>query len=485
MSLITLKTEKFITEKMSELNVPGIAVSVVKDGAVVYQKGFGFRDMENKLPVDSATVFPLASTTKAMTAVCTAILKDENKLDFDTPVIKYLPEFRMYDEYATMNVTLRDMLSHNTGMPRHDFAWFGSNRTTAQFVESIRYLMPNKPFRTLYEYNNLMFATAGFLIERVSGKTWQEFIKERLFQPLGMNDTTTTIAGIEASPNKAFPYREKKDGKLEKIPYRNFDGMGACGTGNSSAADMAKWVIMNLGGGKYNGRQIVSEASLKEIHTPVTVVKPPLPPMPEIPIITYAFGWNAVPYRGRFALTHTGGIDGISAFVGMIPEENLGVVVLTNSDGQIMNTAAGYVIFDEALGVPFFDWASRLKERSDKLSENSLNEMNLKAAALRRSGAKPSHDLPEFAGIYEHKGYGAIEIKYDGETGLTACFNGITLKLAGANNNLFEAWLDDDGKDPQLLLVSFGLNLKGDIKDLSVNIEPALGDNFTVFERKP
>ncbi|MCL2008093.1 MAG: serine hydrolase [Treponema sp.] len=482
MSIVTERTEKFINEKMAELNVPGIAVGVVKDGALVYQKGFGFRDVENKLPVEPATVYPLASTTKAMTAVCAAILKDEKKLDFRTPIINYIPEFRMFDDYATKNLCLRDMFSHNSGLPRHDFAWYGVNGTLAEFVEKIRYLKPNKPFRTLFEYNNFMFATAGYVIEKVSGKTWHEFIKERLFTPLGMKDSSTTIAGIEATANKAFPYKENKDGSLEKMPFRNFDGMGGAGTGNSSVVDMSKWLIMNLSGGKFEGKQIVAEATLKELHTPVTVSIPPLPPMPEIPISTYGYGWNAIPFRGKFAQVHTGGIDGISTFVGMMPGENLGVVVLTNSGGQVMNTAIGYVIFDEVMGLPFFDWATRIKERNDKLNEG-INEMNNKVIAIRKPDSKPTHELKNYAGTYEHKGYGKVTVTYDSEKGLIAAYNEFSLKLVCNNYNVFEAWVGEDEKYPRLLLVSFDLDLKGDIKSLSLSIEPGMGEELTVFEK--
>ncbi|MCL2564691.1 MAG: serine hydrolase [Defluviitaleaceae bacterium] len=483
------KLNNYITEKMDEFCVPSISIAVVYGEEVVYNKCFGYKDLEKQLPPDENTVYAIASLSKAMTAACAGILVDEGKLSWDEPVITYLPEFRMYDEFATKSVTLRDMLSHNTGLPRHDMSWYGDGSlSTKDIVERIAYLKPNKSPRSLYEYNNFMFAAAGYVIERVSGQSWGDFIKERIFMPLGMDQSTTVIEGLSGASNKALPYKGGTvftEGK--SVPeavlkdYLNFDGMAACGTVNSTIKDMAKWASMNLMKGEYKGKRVISEKNLNEIHTPHTVKRGD-ELIPEIPVLCYGLGWNTRVYRGRFNLAHAGGIDGFSTHLSLLPNENIGIVILTNRSGTAAHFAVANTIKDHILGLPEKDWMGYLKGTEDKgIAEIMKDNEAIIAARGNNKNAPHSKKLEEYVGVYENKGYGKAGISLVNDK-LLLSYNGFDKELTHNNYDTFDFDLSDDYIENRVI-ARFVLDKKGNVSEFHVDFEKAMKGELIQFNK--
>src|SRR5215467_4363689 len=323
--------DELASQAMKEWKVPGVAVAVVQDGKVVYAKGYGYRDLEQKLPVTTGTLFPIGSITKSFTALTFAILKDEGKVDWDKPVRNYLPEFQMNDPVASEEATPRDLFSHRTGLPRHDLVWYSSDFSREDMVGRLHELKPNKTFRGGYQYNNLTIMTMGYLEGKVSGLGWEGSIRQKIFNPLGMAHSDLSVDEIEKVDDHALPYELKKD-VVTKVPIHKIDAIGPAGSINSSVDDMSRYLAFQLGDGKYEGKQIVTESDLREMHSPQTAIPDPPPAfnMPGLGHISYGLAWVVTSYRGHNLVWHNGGIDGFYALLSMLPDDHMGVVVLTN-----------------------------------------------------------------------------------------------------------------------------------------------------------
>ena len=484
MNLDLSKLEHSVAEKMAECCVPSMAITAVRGDEAIYTKCFGYKDLENELPPDENTVYAIASLTKAMTATCVGMLVDEGKLSWDVPIVHYLPEFRMYDEFAGQNMTLRDMLSHNTGLPRHDLIWYSKEgcSSTKELVEGIRYLKPNKSFRSLYEYNNLMFTTAGYVIERLTGISWADFIKERLFKPLGMNSSSTVIEGLSKALNKALPYKPGKDFPHNKpvlTEYLDFNGMAACGTVNSTINDMAKWAAMNLKKGTYKDKTIISEKTLKEIHTPHTVQRLSAP-IEEVPINCYGLGWGTRVYRGHYNITHSGGIDGFSTYISLLPYNDIGIVILTNMDNAFVHFAVANTFKDYILGLPEKDWLAHMKAERGKLLAEA-DKKNKAIIAARKPDTSPSKKLEDYVGLYKHKAYGKISVTLKGGK-LHLSYQGLACDLTHNNYDTFDTDLLGD-YIKTLILVRFTLDNEGNVSELHAELEVAMNGEFIVFNK--
>lgn len=260
----------FVEQVMKDWHVPGLAVAIVKDGQVVYAKGFGYRDVKKELKVTPDTLFAIGSCSKAFTATALAILAGEGKLDWDKSVRDYLPDFRLHDAYATAQLRPRDLVTHQSGLPRHDLIWYGSPLSRKELFDRLHHLEPSKPLHAKYQYNNLMFMTAGVLIERISGSTWEEFVRRRILDPLGMKTSTFSVNDSQKTSNFSLPYQEQK-GEVKEIPFRNIDAIGPAGSINSSVNEMTRWLLVQLGKGKFEGRQVIPEKNLGEVHAPQIV----------------------------------------------------------------------------------------------------------------------------------------------------------------------------------------------------------------------
>ncbi len=336
--------DEYIEGLMIEFQVPGLSLAVVKDGEIIVAKGYGLREIGKSDQVDENTLFGIASISKSTVAVSLAMLVDEGKLNWDDPVIKYLPGFRMYDPWVTREITIRDLLIHRSGLSviSGGTLWYGSDYTREEIINRIHFLKPVSSFRDKYAYQNIMYLVAGQVIEVVSGKTWDEFVEERIFEPLNMVSSNTSLAELEKTNNAAKTYI-LSDGELTKIAYRNHDNIGPAASINSSAMDMAKYMLLFLNKGIGENSQLVSEAQMKEIFAPQMVL-----PIYNYPAgmefanpsyKAYGLGWFLKDYRGNKVVYHSGGVDGFRGLVTMIPEKNLGIVVLTNQEERRIYTA--------------------------------------------------------------------------------------------------------------------------------------------------
>jgi len=393
-----------------EWNVPGIAVAIVKDDKVVFAKGYGVREMGKTEKVDENTLFAIASNSKAFTTASLAILVDEKKLNWDDKVMNYLPEFQLYNPYVTSELTIRDLVSHRSGLDTFsgDLLWYETNYNSDEILRRVRFLKPKSSFRSQFGYQNLMFIAAGRIVEKVSGKTWSQFVTERILTPLGMSRTTTSVKNLK--DNFSMPHNES-GGALRVLHSGNVGGASAAAGLNSSAADVAKWLRLQLGRGKFEGKQIFSEQQsgvMWSAHTILGVNPFPAKDAPTRLFSAVGLGWFLNDYRGRKVVSHGGGLDGMISQTAMMPEENLGLVVLTNSETGV-NTILQNKIFDVFLDAPKRDWSAERLERA-KQNKAKAEEEDTKLVASRTADTIPSLLIKNYAGNYTDQLYGDATI---------------------------------------------------------------------------
>ena len=421
----------FIDSTMKSWNVPGLAMAIVKDGEVIFSEGFGYRNVESKLPVTPNTLFAIGSSSKAFTAASLGILVDDGKIDWDKPVRDYLPTFKLHDNFASERMTPRDLVTHRSGLPRHDLMWYGSAFTRKEMVDRLQYLEPSKDFRTTYQYQNLMYLTAGYLVEQVSGMSWEDFVRTRIFTPLGMSASNFSVIESQKADDFALPYAEEKE-SIKLIPFRNIDAIGPAGSINSNLTDMVKWVKLNLNKGKAPATepvevpapQIISEVMLTQQHTPYMMISEPIKYI-EVSHTNYGLGWFISQYRGHKRVSHGGNIDGFSALVSLMPQDNFGIVVLTNRNGNPMPNIAAARATDLLLQLEPVDWHARIKAEVAKAKEAEKQKSEAEAAE-RKPNTKTSHALADFAGEFEHPGYGVVTVKLEGKA-LKSRFNSFNM----------------------------------------------------------
>ena len=344
-----------LTGLMEQWNVPGCAIAVIKDGNVILCQGYGFRDIDKKLPVDEKTIFAIGSTSKAFTAITIAQLVDQGFIDWDMPVIEYMPEFELWDQAAGQHITVKDLLSHRSGLPRHDAVWYGATLNRRELIRALKHLQPSTDFRSTFQYQNLMFTAAGYLVECVVGKTWESFTQQHILDPLGMGNTNFSVQSFSSNENAAKPYT-LADGSPKETSYRNIDTIAPAGGINSNLKDLLKWIGIHINRGRYGENQLVSEKNLQMTHTPTTFISSSfgrlLQSFQEIGEESYALGWFAHTYRGVKLLRHGGHIDGFSTQISFMPEINAGVIVLTNIGGSSFMYLPTFLVYDLLLEKP-------------------------------------------------------------------------------------------------------------------------------------
>jgi len=407
--------DALILEQMADWQVPGIAVGIVKDGKIIYQKGLGTRAAGKKAPISENTLFPIGSATKAFTALAAAILADEGRLDWDTPVKQYLPDFKMFDSFARERLTVRDMLCHRSGLPRHEFMWYRAKLTRKEIVEHIGALEPNKEMRTTWQYNNEMYAAVGYLIEVISGLSWEAFVRKRIFEPLGMNRSNFSVETLKLAEDVSFPYAQAGDG-VQQIDYCNLDVIGPAGSINSCLSDMLRWLMLHLNHGSIDGKQLVSRENIRQLHEPHIFCQPFAWRFDEIQASSYGLGWFTDIFRGKKMVSHGGNIDGFSALVGFLPDENVGLVILSNLNNNFLNYPLMYTVFDRALGVEGTNWFAKEKKEFTHFMELMTEAMKQQSAG--DSGEKEllsADELRKYAGTYHSAGYGTVQVSVDGD----------------------------------------------------------------------
>lgn len=413
--MAVLQEIKSLLERAArEMGTPSVSIGIIQDGKATFAST-GVRDIKTKLAPDKDTVYAIGSASKAFTAAAIAMLADEGKIDFETPVRAYIPGFEMYDSYVTENLTVGDTLCHRCGLPRHEFMWYLNlaEYSLKDHVDRLKYLKPNKTFRTDMQYQNHMFMLAGYLIEKVSGQTWAQFVSERIFKPLGMADSSCDEAGYFSHENRATPYYISKQGETIELPFKNIDKIGPAGSINSTAADMMKWLQFNLDKGKISDTQLISEKNLTKCHTPQMIVNGErVSKFEEIKFQNYGYGWFVEAYKGVPTMQHGGSIDGFLAGATFIPSINTGIMILTNHDNAVTPTAVRYGLYDILLDLERSDWVGRIKAEQSRvnIAGQTLEDVPM---TLELIDAAPTHEIGEYAGIYEHPAYGVYDIKCD------------------------------------------------------------------------
>lgn len=461
-----------VVQALADFNVPGLVLAVVTDDQVVYADGFGYRDMENKLPMDADTLFAIGSTTKAMTTTVLAMQAEEDLLDWDEPVIRHLPGFDLEDSALAGRVTPRDLVTHRTGMPRHDLVWY--NNTTlkrAQLVDRLPHLPLTADLRQTFQYNNLMYATAGYLSGRLEFTTWEAVMRRRLFGPLNMTRSNFSVETSQQDANHALPYRENEDDQLERIPFRNIDLVGPAGSVNSSVREMANWLRLNLAGGTFEGKTLIKESSLADLHTP-HMTSGNAPPFEEAGIsqIAYGMGWSIETYRGVRRIRHNGGIDGFITTVMFFPDHDLGIVA-ANNRGSGLSMLVGQLAADRVLDLEPIDWTGQALARQKEQEAATDADETEEVQALE--GTQPSRSLEAYVGSYQHPGYGDLEVELVGGT-LTWTFNGIATPLEHWHYDVWNG--SEEAEDPTFegRKVQFRGNVDGHIAEVVVVMEAAV-----------
>jgi CubicO group peptidase (beta-lactamase class C family) len=410
--------DKYVAHAARDWKVPGLAIAVVKDDSLVFAKGYGVLEIGKPAPATEHTRFAIGSTTKAMTVASLAMLVDEGKLKWDDHVIDYLPDFQLYDAYATRELTVRDLLTHRTGLPSTDLLWaFPENQYTPhEMMRRLRYVRPNSSFRSQWDYQNNMYGVAGALVAQLSGMPWETFIQTRIFAPLGMTESIPLVSGIAGKPNVAKPHGDVHD-TVRVIPLRSTDAIAPAGSVWSSVSDMSKWMRFMLDSGRIGNRRLIQPATFREIVAPQ--IRAPMAQYPALVLaqphfFSYALGWFVQDFHGETVWMHTGSIDGMCAIIGLLPERHVGVYVLANLDHAELRHALMYKVFDmyrAQTRAPARDWSADLKALFD-----SAHAARRVAAAADTSGktkagsAPPSLPLQQYAGSYVDSTYGSIQV---------------------------------------------------------------------------
>jgi CubicO group peptidase (beta-lactamase class C family) len=473
-----------IVKALHDFDVPGLALAVVKDDKVILARGYGVRKLGEKDAVTEQTLFAIGSCSKAFTAAALGLLVDEGKLKWDDPAAKYLPALQLFDPYVSRELTVRDLLCHRSGLERFDLLWYGSALTRDEVLQKMRLAKPSTSFRSKFGYQNIMFLAAGQIVPSATGKSWDEFVRQRLFTPLGMKASNTSVTALSRYDDVAAPH-EKVEDKLEPVPWRNIDNIAPAGSINSSVADMTNWVRLHLNDGKVGKETLLTSAVVEEMRTPQTVI-PLAGPTAKLyagaHFFNYGLGWFLYDYRGKKAVEHGGNIDGMSALVSMLPEEKLGLVVLTNRGGTPLPGAVKNRVFDAFLKAPAKDWFAEVLELV-KTREKQAKEVEQKEEKERVKDTKPTLPPEKYAGTYHDDLYGDVRVKReDGKLVLYAAGTGDLSDLEHWHFDTFRA-RPRDRRGPALTLVTWALNHRGKVESLKV-WSPGGGDGLT-FKRVP
>lgn len=399
--------DRWVQQGMQDWQIPGLAVAVVKDGQILYAKGFGEKKLGEGEAVDEHTLFGIASVSKNITAAALAMLVDEGKLSWDDKIVDIIPWFALQDPWVTSQVTVRDALTHRVGLGRMigNRLQFMSGSTRDELIWQLRYMDFEQPFRTSYVYSNMMYSVAGQVIEYVSGKTWDEFLMDRIFKPLGMQSNTSITAFTEQS-NAAWPHQYIESGVVP-IARRNWDNAGPAGGINASVTDVAKWMILQLGEpGVYEGERFISAQQMAEIHKPQTVRATSNPYGSQQ---TYGLGWNILDYQNRRVLTHGGATDGFNTAAYLMPEQNLGVIVVGNSFNQL-GDAIAYTVMDSFLGVSGNDWFKSYFDGYNRSFQNATR-IREEIHAARKLNTTPTLAESAYIGKYFTSAYNTVEVR--------------------------------------------------------------------------
>lgn len=401
----------YVQRALISSKIPGVSVAIVKNGKVVLMKGYGVKELGGNDAVDENTLFMIGSNTKAFSATALAILDAEKKISLDDKVQKWLPQFKLYDPYVTKEVMVRDLLSHRLGFEtfQGDFMYFDSDLTTEQVIEKFGKVKPMYGFRSKWGYTNAAFAVSGEVLKKAAEKTWAEYLKEKIFTPLGMDRTLALSTEMFTATNKAAAHTVV-DGKLIKIPYGNIDNMAPAGSISSSAKDLTRWVLAQLGNGSIDGKSVIPAAAINQTRFPHSIMGNGQFLYNRGHFQLYGLGWMLEEYSGRKIVSHTGGVNGFVTSVTLLPEEKLGIIVLTNTDQNSFYEALKWEIMDAYLGNTYRNYSKAyngFQEAQEKREAAQIRKYR-DTVALKNKTELP---LASYTGKYTHEVYGGMEIK--------------------------------------------------------------------------
>jgi CubicO group peptidase (beta-lactamase class C family) len=459
--------ERFVVDQLAAWEVPGCAVAAVRGGRVELVDGWGLRDREAGLPVTQDTLFAIGSVTKAFTATTVGALVDEGLLEWDRPLQDYVPGVRLHDPNASDRLTIVDLLSHRSGLPRHDLTWAGQpGRSRAEIVRSLRFLPLSADLRQEFQYCNLGYLVAGHVVEALSGVPWEDFVRGRLLSPLGMRRSNLSVDEMLADADHAAAYT-RRDGVIVPVPQRPLPAMAPAGAINSSAADMARWLLAQLAGQQLDGVTVMSPATAKRQLTP-HMLMPGSEEMPGLTQYAYGLGWAIGRYRDHKIAMHAGGIDGFQTHCMLLPDDGIGVAVLTNTSASLMHLVVACRVLDELLGTEPLDVFSFLKPRFDAVMTGSREA---KAARRVVPGAPSARPLSAYASEYVHPGYGTLTITLNGDA-LKPSLGTMDLTLAHRHYETFDLEWHEMGDQPMVFPLTFLSDPDGDVNALTVQFEP-------------
>lgn len=461
-----------VKDALRAWEVPGVAVAIVRDDKVIYLKGHGVRALDTGKPVTPDTVFPLASCTKAFTTTALAMLADDGKLAWDDPVRKHLPYFRLSDPLADANVTLRDLVTHRTGVGGHDLLWYRSSWSLEERIRRVGKLPLDRPFRSTFMYQSVMFTAAGLAAANAAGCPWDDLVQKRILTPLSMTSASFTTLALEKAADHASPHRRNQQGVVAVDRGYPIEVPDPAGSLNASARDLAQWLRFHLAGGVIDGKRLVSEANLRETHTPQMVQRlegRSRALHPDTRMMSYGMGWVIQDYHGQQLISHAGAIDGFRAHLTMVPKAKLGLVLLNNLHETRMNLALSNRLVDLLLGLPARDW-NRLHAEVVKNEEAEAADRQRERMAKRQQGTHLSRERAAYVGTYEHPAYGLARVALErGE--LVLRWSSFTCPLTHYHHDTFTM----EGELPGQPLVIFALNADGDVATLKllapVNVE--------------
>lgn len=475
--------DAWVARSMKEFGVPGLSVGIVKDGKVVVSKGYGVRKLGESTPVNENTLFGIGSNTKAFTTAALATLVDAGKISWDDRAYERLPGFQMYDPYVSHEMTIRDLLTHRSGMGLGEgdlLFWPPTTYSRDEIIQKLRYMKPASSFRSKYAYDNLLYMAAGQIIPAVTGTNWDDYIRTRILAPLGMKSSTVSTSSFKPGDNVAFPH-SKIDGTLQVVPFQNLDNVGPAGAINSSAAEMSRWLLLQLNHGKFADRhdRLFSEKQSKEMWAGQTILPIGTPPAAlaslKANFAAYALGWGTRDYKGRKMVGHTGGVLGYVSRVMLVPEENLGVVILTNAESGSAFDSILFHIIDQYFGVAPTDWIAAFKA-NDELDRKQADETLAKVGAARNAESKTSLPLEKYVGVYHDAWYGTATIRME-SSGLTLTFDhtpGMIGDLQHWQYDTFKShWRNRQIEDA---FVTFALNSDGSISNMKMEAVSPLAD---------
>ncbi|MEP6820625.1 MAG: serine hydrolase, partial [bacterium] len=473
--------DAYMEKVLKDWNGPGIGVGIVVNDKLVFAKGYGYRDYEKKLPITSMTLFPIASNTKLFTAVAAGFLVEEGKLTWNEPIRASVPSIEFYNSELNNTVTLRDMLSHRTGITRHDSIWYKSDFSEKELFARLKYLEPKEPLRQMFLYNNMMYAGVGESIYLQSGKPWASYVREKILQPLEMNSTVFTIADMLKQPDHGVPFTEKRDSlEIYKIPYyEDTEGLAAAGALISNIEDMSHWLIALMNSGTYAGKNVLPPKVLQATLEP-SIAQPNTAGETrgwwEVLNRTYGMGRQTAVYRGHPITFHGGDLPGFHSQISFMPNEHIGVIVFVIGDHTApLYNPISYNVYERLLGMDQTPWTDRLLDIRLK-NKASDKEARSKAGANRVMNTQPSHQLADYVGEYEHPAYGILKIGLK-DNQLQFDFHKIHFAMTHFHYDRFDT--PDDEQDGKWS-VNFATNPQGDIDKATMSLD----ENEAVFVRR-